>query len=67
MIEKIRYKITINGMDQTRRNAINNEQTIKKMYLTSFPAQPNDLNFKEKSGISETSNKLIKATRPARK
>jgi hypothetical protein len=54
-------------MDQTRRNAINNEQTIKKMYLTSFPAQPNDLNFKEKSGISETSNKLIKATRPARK
>ena len=67
MIEKIRYKITINGMDQTRRNAINNKQTIKKVYLTSFPDQANVLNFKENKGISDTNIKLIKTTTPARK
>ena len=67
MIEKIRYKITINGMDQTRRNAINNKQTIKKVYLISFQDQANVLNFKENKGISDTNNKLIKTTTPARK
>ncbi len=54
-------------MDQTRRNAINNKQTIKKVYLTSFPDQAKVLNFKENKGISDTKNKLIKTTTPARK
>ncbi len=54
-------------MDQTRRNAINNKQTIKKVYLTLFPDQANVLNFKENKGISDTNIKLIKTTTPARK
>ncbi len=54
-------------MDQTRRNAINNKQTIKNVYLISFPDQANVLNFKENKGISDTNNKLIKTTTPARK
>lgn len=51
MIDKIKYKSTIIGMDHVHKNAISNPQLIKNPKRHSFPDQLNCLNFNEKSGI----------------
>ena len=53
IIDKITYKITIIGIDNTNKNTINNEQVIKNRYFILFSFQLKLLNFKENIGISE--------------
>ena len=47
------YKSTINAIDQTNKNEINNPQLIKNINRISFPFHLKCLNFRENIGNSE--------------
>ena len=59
MSDKSRYKIIISGRPSQCKVANIVAESVKKMYLISFPFQPNDLNFKAKRGSSATNMKDI--------
>ena len=64
IIDKIKYKNTINAKDQTLNTRINPKLINKKTILISFPFHPKVFNLSENNGISEiinSPNKSIKA------
>ena len=57
--DKIKYKITINAIDQVWKIKINAVLINKNEYLISFDFHPKDLNFKANMGRGTTIRRLI--------